>query len=214
MCKKNFDMSLNLFEVAYDLGISTIISTGSCWEYVSRTGILAEDSPLNYSTPFPAFKNGLRQLGEMLAIRDSIRFYWLRLFFVYGPGQREGSLLPYILRSLRDGQWPEVKTPLDCNDFVFVEDVANAVVSIAENRPPHSVYNVGNGISYSVSEVLRVAHELLGRKITNGDTVSIANEQSSDVQDFSADISLIRQDVGWFPEFSLQSGIAETLNFY
>ena len=209
LCLKNLHNSIELFAAALDAGCSTIVSTGSCWEYESRQAILAENAALNQRDLFPAVKNALRFTGIALARESGARFYWLPLFFVYGPGQRAGTLIPSIVASIRAGRIPQIKTPLNRNDFIFVEDVATAIAAIIERQPSGSVYNVGTGISTSVREIVECTYKYLGIEFAE----EAFNNQAATLQDFYADVSKIRQDVGWQAAWSVERGIANYIEW-
>ena len=132
MCRRNLDHSIDLFALVGELEVPILLSTGSCWEYASRHGQLAEDDALGFPAVFPAVKNSLRLIGEAIGVQSGTKFYWLRLFFVYGPGQRSGSLIPHIIESVRKGVPPQLKAPHNRNDFVYVGDVAHAISQVIE----------------------------------------------------------------------------------
>ncbi len=202
---RNFEHSLRFLRLAAEAGCQAIVSTGSCWEYASRSGQLGEDAPLNGTEPFHAAKNALRFLGQAIARTHGMHFYWLRLFFVYGPGQRPQSLVPHLIASLRQGHRPTLKAPYNRHDFVFVGDVARAIAAVVEQRPAGTVYNVGSGRPTPVAEVIAVVERLLG----SGETTDVPPGVPD--QDFWADISQLQRDTDWQPAFDLESGLRETL---
>ena len=202
---QNLDLSLRFFSLAAQAGCRAIVSTGSCWEYVARTGQLAEDAPTGGVEPFVAAKNSLRALGESIANAHGARFAWLRLFFVYGPGQRPNSLVPSVIEAVRRGERPALKAPYNRHDFVFVDDVASAMAAVIERRPPGSVYNVGSGYPTAVADVTAAAERLLGR------SQPTAIPDGTPQQNFWADISRLHRDTGWQPAYDLESGLRATL---
>lgn len=202
---RNFELSLRFIRLAAEAGCQAIVSTGSCWEYASRSGQLGEDAPLNGTEPFHAAKNALRFLGQAIARTNGTNFYWLRLFFVYGPGQRPQSLVPHLISSLRQGQRPTLKAPHNRHDFVFVADVARAIAAVVEQRPAGTVYNVGSGRPTPVADVIASVERLLG------DREAILVPPGAPEQDFWADISRLQHDTDWQPAFDLESGLRETL---
>jgi len=208
MCFHNFELSLNLFKAAAGIVKHNILSTGSCWEYASRNGEQSEDSPLGSLAVFPAVKNALRFMGEAIALERKISFHWLRLFFVYGPGQKKQSLIPSIINSVKRKEIPKIKTPENGNDFIYVEDVARAVADILKRRPKRTVYNVGTGISVTVEDVVKATFSAVGN-FPNGNFFAVKQEQI--VQNFWGNISRIREDVGWEPKVRIMDGIKNTL---
>lgn len=212
MCRLNLDYGLNLFLMAAKAGCSTIMSIGSCWEYAEKKGVLHENSTIDSTKAFPAFKNALRITGEAISREYKIRFYWPRLFFVYGPGQREASLIPSIIRAVSLGETPNIKNYANKNDFIYVEDVAAALVKIIQKKPDGIIYNIGSGFSTAVLDVLSLVYETMGykKRYIRG-TKAFDNSMKDD---FWADTANIRKDVGWTPNFSLTDGIKNTVHYF
>jgi nucleoside-diphosphate-sugar epimerase len=208
MCERNLIYSMNLFHEAADAGCALLLSTGSCWEYLARSGMLSEDDQLGGVSIFPAVKNSLRLIGEAIALKRRASFYWLRLFFVYGPGQRRQSLIPNIIRSIKSNQSPVIQTPYARNDFIFVEDVARAVADVIDCRPSGAVYNVGSGTPTSVEEVIRAVYKQLDKPV---DEEIFKERRSESGDNFWSNISRISVDTGWRPKYDIAAGIRATI---
>jgi nucleoside-diphosphate-sugar epimerase len=208
MCERNLIYSINLFREAADAGCSLLLSTGSCWEYLGRSGMLNEDDQLGGVSVFSAVKNALRLIGEAISRKRRASFYWLRLFFAYGPGQRSQSLIPYIIRSVKSNQSPVIQTPYARNDFIFVEDVASAVADVIDHRPGGVVYNVGSGMPVSVEAVIRAVYEQVDKPV---DEEIFKERRSESGDNFWGDISRISVDTGWRPKHDIAAGIRATV---
>ena len=211
MSGRNLQYGMDLFSLAAGAGCSCILSTGSCWEYTGRNGKLTEEDALESKTMFPAVKNALKFVGEAIAREKGISFYWLRLFYVYGPGQRKASLIPHIIQSVKKGRMPEIQTPGNRNDFIFVEDVARAIVRVLESLPENSVYNIGSGHSTAVRDVVRITCAVMNRAF---DKKVFENLQQDAVHNFCADISSIENHTGWRPQYDIESGIRATVEHF
>ena len=85
---------------------------------------------------------------------------WMRTFYAYGPRQRSTSLVPSILNSLQEGKLPQLRTPLNANDFVYVDDVAEAFSKAVSRDIPSGIYHLGSGVSTPVLEVCRMADRI------------------------------------------------------
>lgn len=187
-----------------------ILISGSCWEYGKLKGeCLHSDIPLPTNF-FTLAKHSLRLWTEMIANKKSISFGWFRLFYVYGPGQRQGSLIPTIIKNLIDEKVPEVRNPNNANDYIYIDDVINAF-KIATYTPFESgIYNIGSGVSTSALQVCKYAEKI----ILNSSSLSKAIEEPLQNLDseinFWADISKCEKDLRWSPEVSLEEGIELT----
>jgi len=192
LCLKNLQWSLELYAVLSQAGCRKVITTGTCWE----------QGNVNV---FAAAKTGLRLMGESLAREKNTEFIWTRLFFVYGPGQRETSLIPSLVRMIKQKQELKLKNPNALYDFVYVKDVAEALVLLAEKQTAAKMIDIGSGQLYSVGDV---AQSVL--KVISGDVPSLDKGRSGGVDSLCADTANLEQ-LGWKQKYNLTDGIRDTL---
>lgn len=201
---RNLQYGLALFRAVANLGCPLILSVGSGWEYGLQTGKMSEDMPSRPFNAFGAAKTALQWLGAEMAKERQLRFIWARIFYVYGPGQRRESLTPYIIRCVKDGKNPELKNPLARNDFIYVEDVADALTRLL-GTGKNGVYNIGSGRTASVQDVVSEIYLACNRPL-----VAASRAAPSQTDAFSgawADIGKLQADTGWQPKTSLAEGI-------
>jgi nucleoside-diphosphate-sugar epimerase len=201
---KNLNYGLNLFYILGKVGCKKVVTTGSCWEYGTKEGKLHEDMPVYPFNSFSAAKNALHWLGKEIAQEYRMQFIWTRLFFVYGPGQRKESLIPYLISCKKSGRKPKIKNPDGGNDFIYVEDVARALSQILEKKikSSYTVYNIGSG---KLISNLSVANYVYGRKLYS---------PPRRPKGFLADITKIQREIGWCPTVYIYQGINITLVHY
>jgi len=207
---KNLLQSLRLLMLLAELGCKKILCTGSCWEYVNKVGKLSEDSLIQASNPFTAAKISLHTMGREIAKANAQQFIWVRLFYVYGPGQKSHSLIPHIISSIRSGKALEIKTPRTRNDFIYVEDVARAITQLMDAQTTHEVYNIGSGTSTEITDIINMAYQAYGLK----QHFTPAPKSREIPVNFWADISRIHDQVGWEPQVKIKEGIQRTVDYW
>jgi nucleoside-diphosphate-sugar epimerase len=206
-CLENFNFSINLINVLASAGCKTIFSTGTCWEYGDILGQVGETDIPGSMSLFPSFKTGLRLIAQSIAGEVKANLIWGRVFFVYGPGQRETSLIPTCYRAIKNGIVPQIKNFGAVNDFIHVSDVASAIKALVENPEASGVFNIGSGSPVKVSQVC----EYVAQKLDAEFLIPNSKEQV-EPSGLWADISLIKEKTGWEPKFSLQEGIERTID--
>ena len=156
---------------------------------------------------FVAAKTALRLMGETLFSEKEFQFIWTRLFFVYGPGQRDTSLIPSVIKKIKNKQKLELKNPNACHAFIYVKDVAKALALLAEKTVETKIVDIGSGQLHSVSDVARFVRQVM----TNESNV-IPNEVKDPgvCASFRGDISNLTQ-LNWKPQYDLMTGIRETI---
>lgn len=206
---KNLKYGLSLIELLAKLNCQTILVTGSLWEYGQQRGELSEDM---YSKPFNAFtaaKNSLYLLGRELARENNITFIWTRLFNVYGPGQKSTSVIPYLINCARQGKEMEIRNPNNKNDFIYVEDVADAISEILLKCKKSEIFNIGSGKLISVQDIIDKIFNVFHSKQKYKKT---QQKQTDALADFYADISKIKKETGWHPKIDIDEGLKRTIN--
>jgi nucleoside-diphosphate-sugar epimerase len=137
-----------------------------------------------------------RSTGSALAV--------LRPSVLYGPGAPSGMLLVSMFDALRKGQ-PFAMTPGEQQrDFLHVEDAANAVVAVLEQRA-QGTWNLASGTSYSVRQAAELGagiakHPELLR-------VGALPYRPNEVFDYRLDPGQLERDVGWRPQIPLSAGL-------
>lgn len=210
LCRSNLNYGLNLLEFCKDIGISTFIGFGSCWEYENPQGKVSEDVALSSGNSFKSTKNALRLMADAFCRENDMDFYWLRLFYVYGFGQRSGSLIPHIINSFIEGRQPNLIGAFNSNDFVYVQDVADAVVEVLKAKPEQRVLNIGTGKATRVIDILKIIAENMKINFLDLD----AYTQKSICSSFWADLTKIRAGTSWIPRTSIEQGIKETVRSF
>lgn len=205
-CKLNLNYGIRLLEVCKQIGIKKIIIAGSCWEYAQPVGIISEEWKLSDSSYFAAVKNSLKLLANAFCSENTIDLVWLRFFYVYGIGQKKSSLIPYIITKIKKGEQPVLKGAHNVNDFIYVEDVAEAVVLSMMLKGTDNIINIGSGKGYEVADIAL----LIAKKLQfNLDEKQFNTCKRSTY--FWSDNSKAKKLLDWSPRISLERGIDKML---
>jgi nucleoside-diphosphate-sugar epimerase len=54
-------------------------------------------------------------------------------------------LIPTLIEALKNSKIPEIRTPKNANDFIFVEDMARGLIACALKGEAGGVYNLASG---------------------------------------------------------------------
>lgn len=203
--------SLDLLEAFAEAGGKRAVLTGTCAEY-DWTGddvCQEQDTPLEPATLYGQCKDDLRHRAEAFAAHLSLA--WARLFFLYGPGEHPARLVPSVVRSLLMGQPAEITAGTQRRDFLHVDDAADALVSLLFSKITGPV-NVASGAAVSVREVVTAIGVATGRPelIRFGVKPTPPGEPPLLV----ADVTRLRDELGWAPRTQLTDGIARTVGWW
>ncbi|HEX7526789.1 MAG TPA: NAD(P)-dependent oxidoreductase [Gaiellaceae bacterium] len=182
---------------------------GTCAEYDwSGSGLLSEQSTaLAPSTPYGKAKSELRAAAEQM----SLSLGWGRIFFLYGPHEDERRLVASVTRALLAGLPARTTHGRQVRDFLHVADVGDAFAALLDSEVEGAV-NIGSGEGVAVADVVQRIAAIVGRP----DLVEVgALEAPPDEPPLLvADVTRLRNDVGWRPARSLDDGLRETVEWW
>jgi UDP-glucose 4-epimerase len=209
--RNNLNQSLKL--LSFVIGMDSckkILVSGSCWETNISKGECMEATQGEPKDHFTWAKHVLYSWLNMMCKQKDIQLLWMRIFYVYGPRQRKESLIPSILTKLKNGQLPDLQTPNNANDFVYIDDVAEAFSKATSFCDKSGIYNLGTGVSTPVLEVCRIAEKIvLNTNVLTQEMENKFKNTTCDV-DFWADSFQSKKYLGWQPSTSLEEGIKQT----
>lgn len=203
MSSKNLQYGMNILKMCEEIGIPNLVIAGSCWEYENPTGNTRTDDRLSCENSFKAAKNSLHIMAHAFCKEHGIYLNWMRLFYVYGPGQREQSLIPYIINSFKNGKQPRLNGAFNKNDFVHVQDVAEAVVKVSCQHIYPETLNVGVGKSECVFDIVKIVAKQMDFSLDENQY-----ECLNSVVNFYADADEMWEHYQWKAGISLEEGIA------
>lgn len=163
---KNIDCligSLNLAKGAAKAGIRRFIGIGTCFEYDLYSGDISINTPLKPSTPYAKAKAELYTSLSQLLPSQLIEFCWCRLFYLFGEGEDERRLVPYIHKQLSKGKIVELTSGKQIRDFLDVSVVGEMIVEAALGKQQGPI-NICSGIPISVSEIAQKIADKYGRR--------------------------------------------------
>ena len=209
MCQRNLVMSQNIITTALDAGVKRVLVTGSCFEYNRVSGCCHEGDHSLPRDHFTWSKLALLEWLKMQAEKAKVDWGWMRVFYAYGPRQREASLIPALIKAISKGETPDIRTPTARNDFVFVDDVAKGLVAAVGAAKLNGIYNLGRGASMSIHDICVAVDQHLTGARERADAV-LANATAPSDVNFWAHAEKSKTELGWVATTALSDGIAQT----
>lgn len=169
-----------------------------------------EEDAITTANVYGASKRFCEELFDVARRRDpGRRIVAARLFNVFGPGETNPHVLPDILAQLREGTMLRLGSLAPRRDYVYVRDVAEALVRLAAYDGAATVFNVGTGIGTSVRELVDAVASVLGKTIRVEEDP--ARVRPVERMHLVADVSRARRELGWSARTHLHDGLHELL---
>ncbi len=211
--------------VAHNISKIVFSSTAAVYGEPKSTPILESD-PTEPTNTYGATKLAMEQMFKWTGFAHGMKYVSLRYFNACGAHPSggigedhnpESHLIPIILQAA-NGTRPEVQvygTDYDTKDgtcvrdYIHVCDLAQAHVKAVRyllDGGDASVFNLGNGVGFTVNEVVRAAEEVVGHKIP---TV-LSGRRSGDPAVLVASSDKAKNQLGWEPHYADIYTILET----
>lgn len=210
--EKWFNLSKNIIDLFYKHGGERVLATGSGFEYDLTYKTLSEsESPINPNNEYGKSKSKLFNYLESSAEKNNTSFIWARIFFAYGPGQKKQSLLPYVVDCMMKNIKVETTDGNQQYDYIFVKDVARALVLLLESSYNGPV-NVSSGKVTKLKDmVLKIGDHFNKKELLDFG----ARERPVGTPDFIlGENDRLKTITSWKEEYNVDNGIEELIEYF
>jgi nucleoside-diphosphate-sugar epimerase len=203
----NLISTVNVLTASTETGCSRIILVGSLEEPDSGS---AEVIP---SSPYAAGKWCSSAYARMFYALYQTPVVNVRLFMVYGPGQKDLlKLIPYVTLSLLRNNAPKISSGKRQVDWIYVDDVVEGLLLIMQSPGIEgNTVDLGSGVLVPVRTVVEKIAKIVNSKV-NPLFGAISERQME--QNRVAQIKNTQMIIGWKPTTSLEKGLENTVNWY
>jgi GDP-4-dehydro-6-deoxy-D-mannose reductase len=211
--------ALNILEAirVWNLKVK-LLFIGSSEEYAESSNPINEKSPLDTNNPYGISKMTLEKFVDLYRNRYGMKVYYVRAFNHTGIGQRDTFVIPNWCKqvaAISNSGKPGVLTVGNLSvkrDFSHVKDVVRAYRMILESDDCEKVYNVGSGQALALKELVGYIISLSDQPVMVEIDQTLIRPVDTPV--ICCDHSLISQQLGWKPEFSVFDAVNEMVAFY
>ena len=197
------------------------ISTDEVYGSLGDTGLFTEETPYDPRSPYSASKAGSDHLVSAWGHTYGLPVLVTNCSNNYGPYHFPEKLIPLMIAKALDGEPLPVYGKGDqVRDWLYVEDHVRALQMVFERGEPGRTYNVGGNNEKQNIEVVHTLCAILDRLRPRVDGTSYAAQITS-VADrpghdkrYAIDASRIRDELGWEPRETFETGIEKTIRWY
>lgn len=214
----NVEGFVRTVERAKEEEVEKIVYASTSSMYGSVEPPHSEDQKPTPANLYTASKMGREKYAEAYSYNNEIETTGLRFFSVFGPHEKAkgkfANVVTQFLWKMMDDEQPVIwGDGSQERDFVYVEDVVDAVIKASKRKDSldGEVFNVGRGDPVTFNEVVEKLNDVLGKDI---EAEHVENPREKYVRQHRAENSKARDLLGWEPQHSFEEGLEKTVEYY
>lgn len=183
-------------------------------------GTVAENSldSLNFLEKVPggmlyaASKISARLMLQVFTKSRGISFAWMQFANIYGPTNKTGNLVSYTIDQLRHGKKAVFGPAIQAYDFIFIDDLIEAIYRLGKCKLNYIEYYIGSGNPKQLKDYLIA----IGETMNASDSIDIGARPDDGIK-YSwemFDINNMVHDIGVYAKTSFHDGIKLTIDNY
>ena len=213
----NVKGTLNICQAAKENGCERVIHTSTSEVYGTAQYVpIDETHPLQPQSPYSASKIGADHMAMSFYLAFQLPVTIARPFNTYGPRQSARAVIPTIIGQIAAGK-KQIKLGdiSPTRDFNYVLDTCKGFMALAlSDKTIGETVNIGSGVETSVADTLGLI-----KKLMKSDVKFIIDDQrlrpkDSEVFRLCCDNTKINQLTGFKPDYSLEQGLAKTIDWF
>lgn len=204
--QSNLVTAVNVLTAATEIGCQRIVFPASLEE---------PDSDVNSipSSPYAAAKWASSAYARMFYQLYQTPVVVARVFLTYGPGpERQNKVIPYVIRSLLQGEPPKLTSGQRLVDWIYIDDVVSGLIAAAQAPGVEGdTIDLGSGVLVSIQSAVQQIVRLVGSGI---EPILGALPDRTFEQVKMADTASAYTKLRWQPLTSLEKGLECTVAWY
>ncbi|MCB1022907.1 MAG: NAD-dependent epimerase/dehydratase family protein [Acidobacteria bacterium] len=199
--------------------VKRIVVASSDKAYGSHTSLpYEEDFALQGLFPYDVSKTCTDLIAQSFAATFDLPLSITRSANIYGEGDTNLSrIIPGTIISVLNGEAPVIRsdgTPV--RDFIFSEDIALGYLLLAENAESikGEAFNFGSGTPVNMLDLANTIIRLLGKESSLVPDVKLKTKIDGEIDAQFLSSAKIKDRLNWEPIYSLEAGLAKTIDWY
>ena len=197
------------------------VSTDEVYGSLGDTGFFTEETPYQPNSPYSASKASSDHLVRAWHETYHLPVVTTNCSNNYGPYHFPEKLIPLVILNALEGKpLPVYGKGENVRDWLFVDDHAEALLTVFEKGKVGHTYNIGGNNEKKNIDVVKTICVLLDemRPRAGGhkydELITYVKDRPGHDLRYAIDANKIMRDLGWKPSETFESGIRKTLTWY
>lgn len=203
-----------LLEAVRDLDLDRLvqISTDEVYGSAEAGERFTEESSLAPNSPYSASKASADLLVRAYARTYDVPVVTARPSNAYGPYQFPEKLIPLMTcNALEREPLPVYGDGQHVREWIYVEDLCDALLAVVEEGAEGEIYNVGSGVELTNLELVRQIVEMTDAPES---LIRFVDDRPGHDRRYAMDSSRLRERTGWEPRWDFREALRKTVRWY
>ena len=197
----------NMLKFFKENGGKRAVFSGTCFEYDFCDEPIKETQKLNPTTLYAQCKNEMREYAQKFCKENGISFGWGRIFYVFGKNEKAGRLTSTIINNFKEGKEVTINCGSLVKDYMYTKDIAGAFAKFLGSDVEGCV-NIATGKGISLEDYAKK----FAIRLNAQNLLKIKNEVGNNPPFIVADVTRLKNEIGYVPRYDIDSAIDEILN--
>ena len=195
------------------------VSTDEVFGSLGKDGYFSENTAYNPQNPYSASKASSDHLVRAWSHTYGLPILISNCSNNYGPFQFPEKLIPLIvINALKGEKLPVYGDGTNVRDWLYVEDHADALLTILEHASPGQSYNIGcnNEISNIdlVKKICAILNQIKPREFSYESLITFVNDRPGHDYRYAIDPTRLNSELNWNPSYSFEESLEKTIKWY
>lgn len=205
---KNAEQTISCATVASLLNCKKFLCAGTVAEYATNS--LPSLKKTNGGMMYGVVKQSTHLILEAFCKNIGLDFIWMQFSNIYGPNNKTGNLISYTIDQLNNNKEATFGPALQPYDFIYIDDLIDAVIKLGECDTKYNTYFIGSGSPRLLKDYLLEIGKLAGKESLI--KIGVRDDDGIRYTFDMFDTSRLIEDIGNFVSTSFFEGIQYTIN--
>ncbi|MGG1911804.1 dTDP-glucose 4,6-dehydratase [Priestia megaterium] len=188
------------------------VSTDEVYGTLGEEGYFSETTSLAPNSPYSASKAGADMLVRSYNETFGLPINITRCSNNYGPYHFPEKLIPLmVINAMKEKNLPVYGDGLNIRDWLHVEDHCQAIDLVLHKGRNGEVYNVGGNNERTNIEIVKTILNYLNKSES---LIRFVTDRPGHDRRYAIDATKLREELGWEPKYTFETGIKETIKWY
>lgn len=211
---QNVTHTLKLLEICRKNEVAKFLFLSSSAVYgLQNTIPISEESSTNPISSYGVYKLTIEKYIHLYRYNHGLNCNILRLSNPYGPGQKlygRQGFIGLVIGKILKSEIINIRGDGGLiRDFIYIDDVINALLQISITETRGCIYNIGSGNGYSLNNIINEVKNLINFDVL----IDYVQSRSMDIPLSILDNTKINNELFNFEYTSLKNGLIKTLNY-